>query len=179
MPSPSVESVAVESPFGRLLVIAGPAGVVRVCYEGTDHAAALAEVADCAGEGALDPGELAGQAAAGIEGFFAGGLREISVPLDLGLVSCFQRRVLEAAAEIPFGETASYREMAIAAGSPGAVRAAGSAMAANPVPILVPCHRVVRSDGSTGLYGGGEEMKRRLLGFEAQAVAQSAAIAPA
>jgi methylated-DNA-[protein]-cysteine S-methyltransferase len=77
--------------------------------------------------------------------------------------------VLEVAAQIPFGETASYREMAIAAGSPGAVRAAGTAMGANPVPLLIPCHRVIRSDGTAGLYGGGEETKRWLLEFEQRA----------
>jgi methylated-DNA-[protein]-cysteine S-methyltransferase len=112
-------------------------------------------------------GAIATRAAEQIAAYLAGELRDFDVPVDLGPIEGFRRAVLEAAREIPFGQTASYREMAIAAGSPGAVRAAGTAIGANPVPLLIPCHRVIRSDGSPGLYAGGEDLKLRLLAFEA------------
>ncbi len=157
----------VSTPIGTVTVIGGPFGVFRVCLSAGDAPATLPSGG---GRGLLNPEEVTDEGAAQLSAYFAGELREFSVPVDLGMVSGFQRRVLEAAAKIPFGETASYREMAIAAGSPDAVRAAGTAMGANPVPILIPCHRVIRSDGSPGSYGGGEQLKRRLLDFEAGAV---------
>lgn len=157
----------VATPVGTVTVIGGSLGVLRVCLPAGDAPVTLPSGR---GRGSLDPAAVADEGAAQVSAYFAGELREFNVPVDLGMVSGFQRRVLEAAAAIPFGETASYREMAIAAGSPDAVRAAGTAMGANPVPILIPCHRVIRSDGSPGLYGGGEQLKRRLLDFEAAAV---------
>ncbi len=153
----------VSTPIGTVTVIGGPAGVYRVCFPAEDVPAALPSGR---GRGSLDPAEVADEGAVQVAGYFAGELRDFTVPVDLGMLSGFKRRVLDAAAVIPFGETASYREMANTAGSPGAVRAAGSAMGANPVPILIPCHRVIRSDGSSGLYGGGEKAKRWLLDFE-------------
>lgn len=156
----------VDTPLGSVLVVAGPAGVERVCLPRADRIAAVAAAAERSPEGSYQPDEVAAQAATELGEYFAGTRRSFNVPVDLSSVSDFQRAVLEAAAEIPFGETMSYKEMAVAAGSPGAVRAAGSAMGANPVPLLIPCHRVIRSDGTMGLYGGGEEMKRWLLGFE-------------
>jgi len=162
--------------LGTFAVVAGPGGVRRVRFPGGEAQVLLQSTGGSgrgpAGGGSV--GDLASEAAAEVEAWFSGELRVFTVPVDLGAVSAFQRRVLEAAREIPFGETVSYREMAIAAGSPGAVRAAGTAMGANPVPILIPCHRVIRSDGSAGMYGGGEELKRRLLAFEAAANARMA-----
>ena len=156
----------VDGPRGAVRGGAGPAGVERVCLPRADRIAAVAAAAERSPEGSYQPDEVAAQAATELGEYFAGTRRSFNVPVDLSSVSDFQRAVLEAAAEIPFGETMSYKEMAVAAGSPGAVRAAGSAMGANPVPLLIPCHRVIRSDGTMGLYGGGEEMKRWLLGFE-------------
>jgi methylated-DNA-[protein]-cysteine S-methyltransferase len=92
--------------------------------------------------------------------------RAFDLLLDWRLTRGFRRAVLGATARIPYGSTASYREMAIEAGSPGAVRAAGTALATNPLPIVVPCHRVVRSGGEIGSYGGGPEMKAWLLDLE-------------
>ena len=170
--APEVRVVSTQ--MGDLAVVAGSAGVVRVVLPGPGIAAALDGPRLRSPDGPLDPVGLADDAASQLAAWFAGERREFTVPVDLDAVSAFQRRVLEAAREIPFGETASYKEMAIAAGSPGAVRAAGTAMGANPVPILIPCHRVVRSDGSAGMYGGGEELKRWLLAFEAAANARKA-----
>jgi methylated-DNA-[protein]-cysteine S-methyltransferase len=89
------------------------------------------------------------------------------VPLDFRLAKGFRRAVLAHLAEIPYGRTESYAEVAAAAGSPRAVRAVGTACATNPLPLVVPCHRVVRSDGSFGNYRGGEDAKRDLLTLEA------------
>lgn len=161
-----LETAEVETPLGAVLVVAGPAGVERVCLPGADRIAAVAAAAGRSPEGRYRPDEVATQAAAELGEYFAGRRRSFTVPVDLGSVPDFQRAVLEAAVKIPFGKTRSYKELAVAAGSPGAVRAAGTAMGANPVPLLVPCHRVIRSDGTMGLYGGGEPMKRWLLEFE-------------
>ena len=89
--------------------------------------------------------------------------RVFAIPLDWRLTSGFRRDVLRATAQIPYGRTASYREVATRAGSPNAVRAAGSALATNPLPIVVPCHRVLRTGGGLGQYRGGPEAKARLL----------------
>lgn len=159
-----------QTPLGPLTVTAVGSTVVRVRYPGEGRGG---EAVAVAGQ-ASDAGGVARRAAAQIEEYFSGEREGFDVPVDLGGIDGFQRAVLEAAAEIPFGETASYKEMAITAGSPGAVRAAGTAMGANPVPILIPCHRVIRSDGTAGLYGGGEEMKRWLLDFERAAVTAAA-----
>ncbi len=172
-----LETAEVETPLGAVLVVAGPAGVERVCLPGADRIAAVA-AAGRSPEGRYRPDEVAAQAATELAGYFAGTRRSFDLPLDLGGLSEFQRAVLAAAAQIPYGETASYREMAIAAGSPGAVRAAGTAMGANPVPLLIPCHRVIRSDGTPGLYGGGEPLKRWLLDFEAGGISRVGAESP-
>ena len=172
MGAPPPEMRVVSTQMGDFVVIAGPVGVFRVCLPGAAPAIDGPWPQVC--DGPLDSAGLADDAADQLADWFAGDRREFAVPVDLDAVSGFQRRVLEAAREIPFGETVSYREMAIAAGSPGAVRAAGTAMGANPVPILIPCHRVIRSDGSPGMYGGGEELKRRLLDFEAAPNARTA-----
>lgn len=174
MAEAALELRTVSTPVGEIALIGGPAGVCRVCFPGEEPEVALVNLAPECSEGPFDPARVAREGAEELSRFFAGELRQFSVPVDLRPLGGFRRRVLEEAASIPFGETASYREMAIAAGSPGAVRAAGTAMGQNPVPLLVPCHRVIRSDGSPGLYGGGEEIKRWLLDFEAAAVAAAA-----
>ncbi|MFZ9669789.1 MAG: methylated-DNA--[protein]-cysteine S-methyltransferase [Solirubrobacterales bacterium] len=161
----------VPTQMGEFAVVAGPAGVSRVALPGSGATSAPDDLITRLPDGGFDPAEVADEAARQLAGWFTGERRVFTVPVDLGSITGFRRRVLEAAGDIPFGETASYREMAIAAGSPDAVRAAGSAMGANPVPILIPCHRVIRADGSPGMYGGGEKLKRRLLEFEAEAVA--------
>jgi methylated-DNA-[protein]-cysteine S-methyltransferase len=104
-----------------------------------------------------------------LEEYFAGRRRVFDVPVDLRLAKGFRRAVLEHLREIPYGVTESYTTVARAAGNPGAVRAAGSACATNPIPLVVPCHRVVRRDGTYGQYRGGPEVKHALLTMEARA----------
>lgn len=104
-----------------------------------------------------------------LDEYFSGTRRAFTIPLDQRLVGGFTRRALEAITEIPYGETASYAEIAIAAGAPGANRAVGSACAKTPWSIVVPVHRVIRSDGSLGEYGGHPERKRLLIDLEAGA----------
>jgi methylated-DNA-[protein]-cysteine S-methyltransferase len=101
-----------------------------------------------------------------LEEYFGHRRTRFDVPVDLRLAQGFRRRVLDHLPFIPYGSTESYGQVAAAAGSPRAVRAAGSACAANPVPIVVPCHRVIRSDGTDGGYAGGPEAKRALLALE-------------
>jgi len=100
-----------------------------------------------------------------LDAWFAGRLREFSLPL-VEPRTAFERRVRQAMLRIPYGATASYGELAAAIGSLGAARAVGTACARNPLPIIVPCHRVVAVGGRIGGYRGGTEMKRRLLDFE-------------
>ena len=101
-----------------------------------------------------------------LDEYFAGDRRRFELPIDWRLTKGFVNRVLRETAEIPFGETRSYGEMAESVGSPRAFRAAGSALGANPIPIVVPCHRVLRAGGALGGYGGGLDVKRRLLELE-------------
>ena len=102
-----------------------------------------------------------------LDEYFAGRRREFDLPIDLQLAHGFRRTVLEHLLDIAYGTTASYASVAAASGSPAAARAVGSACAHNPLPLVVPCHRVVRSDGTIGQYGGGTEAKHALLALEA------------
>jgi methylated-DNA-[protein]-cysteine S-methyltransferase len=155
----------VESPVGPLLLAATPAGLVRVAYGSPDEA--LASLADKVSPRILHaPGRL-DAVARQLDEYFAGRRRDFDVPLDLRLASGFRRCVLDHLPDIGYGRTWSYAEVAAAAGSPRAVRAVGTACALNPVPVVLPCHRVVRSDGSMGRYAGGDEAKRTLLALEA------------
>ncbi|WP_298743895.1 methylated-DNA--[protein]-cysteine S-methyltransferase [uncultured Microbacterium sp.] len=106
-----------------------------------------------------------------LDEYFAGARRRFDLPLDLGDTTGFVRAALEAVTRIPFGQTASYAEVAIDAGSPGANRAVGSACARTPISLVIPAHRVVRSDGSIGEYGGHPERKRCLLALEERVAA--------
>jgi methylated-DNA-[protein]-cysteine S-methyltransferase len=159
----------VDSPVGSLLLAATGQGLVRVAYASQDHDAALAKLAEAVGPRILyAPGRL-DEVCRQLEQYFAGRRTAFDVPLDLRLSSGFRRAVLAHLAEIGYGRTESYREVAIAAGSPKAVRAVGTACATNPLPLVLPCHRVVRSDGSPGQYAGGAEAKQILLRMEAAA----------
>ena len=109
---------------------------------------------------------LARQGLAEIAEYLAGERREFSVPMDGAGLSPFTRRVLEACAQVPYGETVCYGEIARRIGKPRGARAVGQALGRNPVPLIVPCHRVVASGGGLGGFGGGVELKRRLLALE-------------
>jgi methylated-DNA-[protein]-cysteine S-methyltransferase len=161
-----VAYASVDSPVGPLLLAATPAGVVRVSFAREGFDAVLQALAERISPRVLEaPGRLDG-ARRQLDEYFAGARTRFEVPLDWRLSSGFRERVLHAIAGIPYGRTGTYRSVATAAGNPAAVRAAGTACATNPIPIIVPCHRVVRSDGTMGRYGGGEAAKRLLLEHE-------------
>jgi methylated-DNA-[protein]-cysteine S-methyltransferase len=159
----------IDTPVGSLLIAATERGIVRVAYAIEDHDAVLESLAERLSPRILRaPGRL--DAAAGeFDEYFSGRRTSFDLPLDLSLSKGFRREVLEHLRAIAYGRTETYTEVAIAAGSPRAVRAVGSACATNPLPVIVPCHRVLRSDGSLGGYLGGLDAKRALLDLEAAA----------
>jgi len=159
----------VDSPVGPLLLAATDHGVVRVAYAREDHDAVLQTLADkISPRILLAPGRL-DTAARELDEYFVGARREFDLPLDWRLSAGFRSTVLHHLPEIGYGQTASYATVARLAGNPKAVRAVGTACATNPLPVVVPCHRVVRSDGAMGGYLGGVEAKRLLLELEAAA----------
>jgi methylated-DNA-[protein]-cysteine S-methyltransferase len=156
-----------DSPVGRLLVAATPRGLVRVSFPRESQDEVLGELAERLSPRVLEAPARLDEVRRELDQYFAGSRHEFDLPLDWSLTSSeFRRRVLERTARIPYGETASYREVAAAAGNDRAVRAAGTALGANPIPIVVPCHRVLRTGGALGGYGGGLERKRFLLELE-------------
>jgi len=155
-----------DSPAGTLLLAATPAGLVRVAFDRENHDDVLVELAGAVSPRILRSPRVVDDVARQLDEYFAGRRRRFDVPVDLQLARGFRRAVLEHLREIPYGATESYTAVARAAGSPRAVRAAGSACATNPVPLVVPCHRVVRSDGTYGQYRGGPEVKHALLTLE-------------
>lgn len=158
-----------DTPVGALLLAATPKGLVRVAYAREDHDLVLERLArDVSPRILLAPARL-DVVAREIDEYFAGRRSAFDVPLDLQLSHGFRRTVLSHLPEIGYGKTASYAEIAKAAGSPRAVRAVGSACANNPLPVVLPCHRVVRSDGTLGQYVGGVEAKETLLSLEGAA----------
>lgn len=156
----------VGSPMGTLLVAATPRGLVRLAYEDEDPDRVLQELAeDVSPDVEASPSALAATRRE-LEEYFDGRRREFVTPLDLAGLGGFIARVLEATRRIPFGAVATYGEVARMAGSPRAARAAGNALNANPVPVVVPCHRVVPRTGGIGGYGGREDRKAFLLELE-------------
>lgn len=156
----------VDSPIGPLLLAASSAGLVRVAFEREDHDVVLAQLAALIGPGILRSGRRTDHVARQLDEYFAGQRRRFEVPLDLQLVRGFRRAVITHLGEIAYGSTESYATVAQAAGNPAAVRAVGSACSHNPVPVVIPCHRVVRSDGAIGQYLGGTAAKAALLAIE-------------
>lgn len=160
-----------DSPLGTLLLAATPEGLVRLAYvDGQGLDVVLEELAARVSPRVLvAPGRL-DRSRRELDEYFAGGRREFELPLDWRLTRGFGRRVLQATARIPFGEVSTYKQVASEAGSPRGSRAAGNALGANPLPIIVPCHRVLHTTGGLGGYTGGLERKRVLLGVEGVAV---------
>ncbi|GAB3271177.1 methylated-DNA--[protein]-cysteine S-methyltransferase [Sinomonas notoginsengisoli] len=159
----------IDSPVGRLLIAATERGLVRVAYEREGLDTVLQVLSDRLSPRILEAPERLGSAAREMEEYFAGTRTQFDLPLDLSLSGGFRRTVLAHLEIIPFGATESYTEVARAVGNPKAVRAVGTACATNPLPVVVPCHRVLRSDGSLGGYIGGLEAKTALLALEAAA----------
>jgi len=156
----------IDSPFGALLLAASRAGLVRVAFAREGHAAVLERLASEVSPRILRAPQRLDAAARQLDEYFARRRKRFELPLDLQLARGFRRAVLVRLQRIAYGETTSYAQLARAAGKPAAVRAAGSACSHNPLPLVVPCHRVVRSDGTFGEYLGGHEMKRALLEME-------------
>ena len=159
----------IDSPVGPLLLAATSKGLVRVAYGCEDHGKVLERLARELSPRILHAPARLDAAAKEIDEYFAGLRQGFDLPVDLSLARGFRRLVLTRLGTIGYGRTASYAAIAVAAGNPRAVRAVGTACATNPVPVVVPCHRVVRSDGSLGQYVGGADAKRALLALESAA----------
>ena len=156
----------VDSPFGALLVAATGDGLARIAFEREDHEAVLASLSTSISPRILRSGRRTDEVARELDEYFAGRRRTFDVAIDLRLVHGFRRAVIAQLRGIAYGSTASYATVARAAGNPAAVRAVGTACAHNPIPLVIPCHRVIRSDGSLGQYLGGAETKAALLQLE-------------
>lgn len=163
-----VAYAVVDSPAGRLVAARTPAGLVRLAYE--DHnggvEAIVQRLADRLSPRVVEAPARLDDARRELDEYFAGRRRGFDLPLDWSLTTPFARRVLQATAAVPFGETSTYARIAAAAGSPRGARPAGNALGSNPIPIVVPCHRVMASGGGLGGYTGGLSRKQLLLGIE-------------
>lgn len=157
----------VDSAVGPLLLAATPRGLVRVAFANEDRDAVLQVLSQRVSPRMLEAPMRLDPIAREIDEYFTGRRRGFDVALDWSLAQGFRRTVLEHLnADISYGTTASYAALARLSGSPNAVRAVGTACATNPIPIVVPCHRVIRSDGALGAYRGGPTAKRVLLDLE-------------
>jgi methylated-DNA-[protein]-cysteine S-methyltransferase len=157
----------IDTPVGTLLLAATTAGLVRIAYDVEGHDAVLAALADRTSPRVLRAPARLDDVARQIDEYFAKRRTVFEVAVDLRLADGFRRNVIEHLQGIGYGHRESYATVAAAIGSPRAVRAVGTACAHNPLPVVIPCHRVVRSDGSTGQYVGGPLAKSTLLDLEA------------
>lgn len=156
----------VETPVGTLLLAATGTGLVRVAYEREDFDRVLDTVAAMVSPRIMAAPARLDAVARQLDEYFAGTRRAFELPLDFALSAGFRKTVQHYLPRIGYGRTASYRDVAESVGNPNAVRAVGTACAKNPLPVVVPCHRVLRSDGSLGGYVGGETAKSTLLSLE-------------
>ena len=164
---------SVESPFGDLLAAVTPRGLLRLSYDPSRNDKVLQQIAEKVSPRILEAPQRLDPVRRELDEYFEGRRRKFDLKLDWGLTRGFFQAILRETARVPFGEVATYKQMAEAAGSPRAVRAAGNALGSNPIPIVVPCHRIVRTGGKMGGYGGtlgpyiaGPEIKQRLLELE-------------
>ncbi|HZN15471.1 MAG TPA: methylated-DNA--[protein]-cysteine S-methyltransferase [Acidimicrobiales bacterium] len=161
-----VAYTTIDSPIGPLLLAATRRGLVRLGFATQDTDDLLDDMAHRLSPRVIEAPKRLDKVRRELDQYFAGRRHDFTTPLDWSLSKGFRQEVLKAVAAIPFGQVRSYKEMAKAAGSPNAVRAAGSACGSNPIPLIVPCHRVLGSDGGLHGYGGGLDVKRRLLTLE-------------
>jgi methylated-DNA-[protein]-cysteine S-methyltransferase len=163
-----VAYATLDSPVGKILLATTERGLVRLAYldDGQEEDSALSDLAARISPRVLDAPRRLDQPRRELDEYFAGRRRRFELPLDWQLTHGFGRRVLQATAQIPYGVVSTYKLVATEAGSPRGFRAAGNALGANPLPIIVPCHRVLHADGGLGGYTGGLERKRRLLAVE-------------
>jgi methylated-DNA-[protein]-cysteine S-methyltransferase len=159
-----VAYATVDSPLGQLLVAATPRGLVRLSYGAEGEV--LEDLADRLSPRILEAPSRLDEVRRELDEYFDGRRSEFDLPIDWSLTRGFTGKVLRATARIDFGKTSTYAEVAGRAGSPRAVRAAGNALGANPIPVVVPCHRVLRTGGALGGYTGGVERKEFLLRLE-------------
>jgi methylated-DNA-[protein]-cysteine S-methyltransferase len=159
----------VDSPYGSLLLAATYEGLVRVAFDLEDHDRVLTHLATSVSPRILESARRTDAVARQLDEYFTGRRRAFDLALDLRLVHGFRRTVIAQLPDIAYGSTRTYAAVARAAGNPAAVRAVGSACSHNPIPLVVPCHRVVRSDGTIGQYLGGTETKAALLAMESAA----------
>ncbi|MFI1294005.1 methylated-DNA--[protein]-cysteine S-methyltransferase [Streptomyces sp. NPDC020792] len=164
-----VAYTTIDSPVGKLLLAATPKGLVRVAYASEDHDRVLETLGQKLSPRILRAPKRLDEVAREIDEYFAKHRQVFDVTLDLSLSRGFRRLVQTHLPEIGYGQTRSYRDMAELVGNPKAVRAVGTACATNPLPIVFPCHRVLRTDGTLGGYIGGLEAKTTLLDLEAAA----------
>ena len=155
-----------DSPIGELLVFVTPRGLLRIKYADEPIEGVLAEVADRVSPRILRAPSRTDEVRRELDGYFALRRQRFDLPIDWSLVRGFAGGVLRQTARIPFGDVRSYGQVAAQAGSPRAARAAGNALGSNPIPIVVPCHRVLHADGKLGGYSGGLDRKRFLLALE-------------
>jgi methylated-DNA-[protein]-cysteine S-methyltransferase len=157
-----------DSPAGKLLLAATPRGLVRLAYldDPVQEDEVLEQLAARVSPRVLASARRLDEPRRELDEYFSGGRTDFELPLDWQLTRGFGRRVLEVTAQIPFGSVSTYKDVAAQAGSPRGSRAAGNALGANPIPIIVPCHRVLHTTGGLGGYTGGLERKRLLLGIE-------------
>lgn len=161
-----VAYATLDSPVGPLLAAATPRGLVRVTFPTPRVEEVLTELAEQLSPRLLESPQRLDEVRRELEEYFEGRRRRFELALDWRLSRGFYRDVLRATARVPYGQTATYGEVAARAGRPRAHRAAGSALGSNPIPLVVPCHRVVRAGGALGGYGGGVEVKEYLLRLE-------------
>lgn len=161
--------IAFDTPLGLVALAAADQGVLRCDLPGSDPDALVEEVASRTSLAPSEGGTEVDRAADQVLAYLEGRRRGFDLELDWRLIGGFHREVLRATMTIPYGETASYGEVAALAGRPGAARAAGTALSKNPIALIVPCHRVIKADGTTGGYGGGAHgtaLKKKLLKLE-------------
>lgn len=162
-----VAYVVDDSPLGRLLLAVTPRGLVKISYlDVYPEDESLADIAARVSPRILEDPRALDEVRRQLDDYFARRRHEFDLPLDWTLAQGFGRRVLDRTARIPYGQVATYGTVARDIGAPRAARATGNALGANPIPIVVPCHRVVRAGGVLGNYGGGPERKARLLELE-------------
>jgi len=161
----------VDTPVGQLLIAATPLGLIRVAYPRQDHDAVLTTLAEQVSPRVLFAPARLDDVARQFDDYFTRQRHRFDLAVDLQLASGFRRTVLERLPYVGYGRTVSYGELAAQVGHPRAARAVGTACATNPLPLVIPCHRVVLGDGSPGAYIGGQEVKRVLLDLEHEAAA--------
>jgi len=159
----------IDSPFGKLLLAATRKGLVRVAYASENHDRVLDALSQQLSPRILRAPDRLDQAARELDEYFTRGRQSFDLTVDLSLSRGFRQLVQLHLPQIGYGQTVSYRQVAELVGSPKAVRAVGTACATNPLPVVIPCHRVLRTDGTLGGYIGGQETKSALLSLEVAA----------